>query len=124
MVIVHVCQPVDTMLGKMPSADDAMVVVTYPAADEIHSLSRAQSSLTRFQFLLSRHNSRDRTTLVSDLAPFITELESTNRKKGNKHVFIADSIADAEIADSRNSNWTAVAHVPRRRLVWRREEGN
>ena len=51
-------------------------------------------------------------------------LESTNGKKGNENVFVADSIADAKIPDSRNSNWTAVAHVPRRRLVWRREEGN
>jgi len=39
---------------------------------------------------------------LSSIEP--TALESTNGEKRNKRMFITDAIADAEIADSRNSN--------------------
>ena len=44
----HVVLAVGTMLGKMPSADDAMAIATDAAANKIHSLSPAPSVFTRF----------------------------------------------------------------------------
>ena len=37
-------------------------------------------------------------------------LESTNGKKGNENVFVADAIRDAEFANSRNSNGASAVH--------------
>ena len=48
MIFRHVILAVDTVLGEMPAAYDAIMVTADPAADKIHSLNAVHFTDTRF----------------------------------------------------------------------------